>query len=180
MDDARALGRGVVFASAHLGPWERVAATLATHGVPLTTLAREAYDPRLTELYDRLRTSRGVRAIYRGRPGAAARILRVLKRGGVLGVPMDLRSRVPSIDVPFLGTPAPTPVGPARIALRTGAPVVVGTYAAGDAITMTRIQTGDLSADGAGERELTTRINDALSARILALPEAWVWPHKRW
>jgi KDO2-lipid IV(A) lauroyltransferase len=180
LEEARALGRGVIFASAHLGPWERVAATLALHGVPLTTIAREAYDPRLTVLYDRIRLSRGVRAIYRGRPGSAARILRVLRAGGVLGVPMDLRSRVASIDVPFLGAPAPTAVGPARIALRTGAPVVVGTCARGNAITMTRIPTWDLAPGEEGERTLTTRINDALSARILALPEAWVWMHARY
>ena len=36
------------------------------------------------------------------------------------------------------------------------------------------------SAPGAdGERELTARINAALSARILAAPESWVWMHER-
>jgi hypothetical protein len=60
-----------------------------------------------------------VDVIWRSRPGASARILRALRGGHVLGVPMDLRSRVPSCDAPFLGRVAPTPVGPARIALRT-------------------------------------------------------------
>ncbi len=183
LECARAEGRGVLFASAHLGPWERVAATLVAGDVPLTTLAREGYDPRLTALYDRLRGARGVRVIYRGQPGAAARIVRTLRRGGVLGVPMDLRSRVPSIVTPFLGQPASTPIGPARIALRTGAAVVVGTAAPfrdGElCITMTRIITRDLAADADGERVLTNRINDELSARILALPEGWVWMHPR-
>jgi KDO2-lipid IV(A) lauroyltransferase len=179
LDEARAEGRGVVFASAHLGPWERVATTLVQAGVPLVTLAREAYDPRLTSLYDRLRAPRGVRAIYRGRPGAAARIVRALRSGLVLGMPMDLRSRVASIDAPFLGRLASTAVGPARIALRIGAPVVVGTYAPGDRVTMTRIPTSDLTPGPEGERTLTTRVNEALSARILAAPEAWVWMHER-
>jgi Kdo2-lipid IVA lauroyltransferase/acyltransferase len=183
LDDARAAGRGVLFASAHLGPWERVAATLVAHGVPLTTLAREPYDPRLTALYERLRAPSGVRAIYRGHAGAAARIVRVLRGGGVLGAPMDLRSRVPSIDVPFLGLAAPTPLGPARIALRTGAAVVVGTVGptedGGGAVTTTRIATADLRSGAEGERALTARINDELSRRILALPHAWVWMHER-
>ena len=183
LDRARAPGRGVLFASAHLGPWERVAATLVARGVPLTTLAREGYDPRLTALYDRLRRPRGVGVIYRGQAGAAARIVRTLRRGEVLGAPMDLRSRVPSIDAPFLGHPAPTPVGPARIALRSGAAVVVGTAApsrgGGPRITMQRIDTHDLAPDAEGERVLTERINRALSARILAMPEAWVWMHPR-
>jgi KDO2-lipid IV(A) lauroyltransferase len=179
LDAARAEGRGVVFASAHLGPWERVAATLVRAGVPLVTLAREAYDPRLTSLYDRLRGPRGVRAIYRGQPGSAARIVRALKGGAVLGMPMDLSSRVPSIDAPFLGRSAPTAVGPARIALRLRAPVVVGTFAPGDRVTVTRVRTDDLAMGPEGERALTARLNDALSARILAAPEAWVWMHER-
>jgi KDO2-lipid IV(A) lauroyltransferase len=187
LDDARAGGRGVVFVSAHLGPWERVAASLVAAGVPLVTVARESYDPRLSRLYDRLRSAHGVDVIWRARPGASTGLLRALRSGRVLGMPMDLRSRVPSCDVPFLGHDAPTAIGPARIALRTGSAVVVGTVAPdgklGDGaltVTATRIDTSDLSADPRAAVELTTRINLELSRRILALPYAWVWMHDRW
>jgi lauroyl/myristoyl acyltransferase len=107
---------------------------------------------------------------------------------------MDLRGRVPSCAVPFLGHPAPTAIGPARIALRTGAAVVVGTAAPDEArtdtsslvVTATRIRTDDLrgsrgTPDGSGDfLALTARINDELSRRILALPHAWPWMHERW
>jgi KDO2-lipid IV(A) lauroyltransferase len=132
LDAAREAGHGVVFASAHLGPWECVAASLVRAGIPLTTIARESYDPRFSRLYERLRAACGVGVIWRGSPGAATRIVRTLRAGGVLGVPMDLRSRVPCRASPFLGHEAPTPIGPARIALRTGAAVVVGTLAIRD------------------------------------------------
>jgi len=183
-DRARAAGRGVLFVSAHLGPWERVAASLVAEGIPLVTIARESYDPRFSRIYERLRGAHGVEVIWRSRPGASARILRALRGGRVLGVPMDLRSRVPSCDAPFLGHIAPTPVGPARIALRARCPVLVGT-AAPDAhgalrITVTPIDTSDLQTDGDGPIELTRRINLELSSRILALPHAWVWMHDRW
>jgi KDO2-lipid IV(A) lauroyltransferase len=98
---------------------------------------------------------------------------------------MDLRSRVPSIEAPFLGRSAATPVGPARIALRTGARVVVGTAAPGlDGalrITCTEIPTLDLDREPGRDRErlLTERINAELTSRILALPEGWVWMHDR-
>lgn len=183
LDAALAPGRGMIFASAHLGPWERVAATLVAAGLPFTTIAREAYDPRLTRIYERLRGGRGVRVVWRSAPGAAAALLRTLRAGGMLGLPMDLASRVPSVEAPFLGAPAPTPVGPARLALRTRAAVVVGTVAPGAGgdprVTATRIETGDLTPGRAGELELTTRINDELSRRIRALPEEWVWMHPR-
>jgi KDO2-lipid IV(A) lauroyltransferase len=180
--EARALGRGVLFPSAHLGPWERVASSLVAAGIPLVTLARESYDPRFSRLYDRLRAARGVGVVWRSSPGAAARILRTLRAGRVLGVPMDLRSRVATCSAPLLGHPAPTAVGPARIALRTGAPVVVGTAAPGSGdgwiVTATRIPTADLGLEDAPE--LTSRINDELSRRIRAMPHAWVWMHDRW
>jgi KDO2-lipid IV(A) lauroyltransferase len=188
IQDALREGRGVLFASAHLGPWERVAASLVAAGVPLTTLARESYDPRFTRLYARLRGARGVPVIWRSgsRPLATTLgILRALRGGGVLGVPMDLRARVASCESSFLGQPAWTPVGPARIALRTGAAVVVGTVAPAGAslvITATRIPTSDLDLESgrpAAERDLTARIDRELSRRILALPHAWVWMHER-
>jgi Kdo2-lipid IVA lauroyltransferase/acyltransferase len=183
-DRARAGGRGVLFVSAHLGPWERVAASLVAAGIPLVAIARESYDPRLSRIYESLRAAHGVEVIWRSRPGASARILRALRFGRVLGVPMDLRSRVTSCDAPFLGHTAPTPVGPARIALRARCPVLVGT-AAPDThgalqVTATPIDTTDLPPDGPGPIELTRRINAELSQRILALPHAWVWMHERW
>jgi KDO2-lipid IV(A) lauroyltransferase len=183
LDAALAEGRGVVFASAHLGPWERVAGSLVAAGVPLTTMAREGYDPRFTRILDELRGALGVSAIYRGGAGAHVRIVRTLRGGGVLGAPMDLRSRVPSIPAPLFGISAETPVGPARIALRTRAPLVVGTAAPtplGLGITVTRIDTADLAAGARGEAILTERINVELSRRILALPQGWVWMHPRW
>ncbi|MEZ4261344.1 MAG: lysophospholipid acyltransferase family protein [Polyangiaceae bacterium] len=189
--EARADGRGVVLASAHLGPWERVAATLAT-ACPLTVVGREAYDARLTRVLEAVRQRAGVRCIYRGAPGAGAAMLRVLKRGEILGIPMDFRSRVPSVMAPFLGRLAPTAVGPARIALRRRARVVVATAApmpvdAADggadvlgAVTVEHVDTSGLAADDAGELELTTRINARLSRRILDAPDAWPWMHPRW
>lgn len=177
-------GHGVVFVSAHLGPWEQVAATMVARGFPLTTIARESYDPRLTSLYDRLRGRHGVRAIYRGAPGASLKAMRHLKAGKMLGIVMDLASRVRSIEVPFLGHDAPTAVGPARLALRSGARVVVATAAPTNeatlAVTLEPVVTSDLATDPEGERILTCRLNEALSRRIRALPERWVWLHARW
>jgi KDO2-lipid IV(A) lauroyltransferase len=111
------------------------------------------------------------------------RIVRVLKGGGVLGAPMDLKSRVTSIHAPFFDRDAPTAIGPARIALRTGAAVVVGTFAVDEhgspCVTATRIRTNDLEANEGGERELTARINEEITARIRRVPEHWVWMHQR-
>jgi KDO2-lipid IV(A) lauroyltransferase len=188
LEAARAEGRGVIFASAHLGPWERVAAAIAASGLPFTAVTRDSYDPRFSRLQNQLRRRAGVNVIRRARAqgsSAALGIFRALRRGDVVGMVMDLRSRVPSCEVPFLGIPAQTALGPARIALRTGAPVVVGSAAPAGAyeghvsVTATRISVDGLDGPG-GALELTARINAELSRRILAMPHAWVWMHERW
>jgi KDO2-lipid IV(A) lauroyltransferase len=172
-------GRGVVLPSAHFGPWERLAATLAGNGFPLTAVVRESYDPRFDRVTTASRDRAGFATIARGAPGAATRIVRTLRQGRVLGIPMDLRTRAESVTVPLFGdVPARTPVGPARIALRTGAPVVICTVEPNEenalAVTCTRLGREDETAEG-----LTGRINAELSRRILRAPEHWLWMHDR-
>jgi len=167
-------GRGVVFVSAHLGPWERLAALCGEEGFPVATVARESYDPRLTAIYDRLRAPRGVRSIYRGRPGAATAIVRELRAGRAVGFLVDLPARVPCARARLFGEEADVPVGAARIALARGAAVVVGTCAPGQIVRIRRVETADLARGAAGERALVERLARELDARIAADPEAWL------
>jgi KDO2-lipid IV(A) lauroyltransferase len=172
--EALAEGRGVVFVSAHLGPWERLAAALAAEGFPVATVARESYDPRLTGLYERLRAPRGVRSIYRGRPGAATAIVRELRAGRAVGFLVDLPARVPSARARLFGVEADLPVGAARIALARRAAVVVGTAGRDRTIRIARIETAGLTAGAEGERVLVGRLAAELDARIAAGPTAWL------
>jgi KDO2-lipid IV(A) lauroyltransferase len=177
--EALAMGRGVVYATCHLGPWERMAALLAKRGFPITTIARESYDPRFHALvYDRLRERRDVRVIYRKSTSAPVAIVRTLRAGRVLGLLVDLPGSIPTRDVEWLGRPARMASGLARLALRLGAPVVVGTpapAAGGLAIRVEAIPTGDLSSDERSEAELSQRVADALSERIRVLSTHWPW-----
>jgi KDO2-lipid IV(A) lauroyltransferase len=175
---ALAEGRGVVYIAAHLGPWERMAALLVEEGFPVATVARESYDPRLTALYEGLRAPRGVRSIYRGRPGAATAIVRELRAGRAVGFLIDLPSRVRSIRAPLFGVEQSVPIGAARIALARGAAIVVGTPSRASRgplqLLVERVRTDDLAPGAAGEVTLTRRLARALEARIAARPEAWL------
>lgn len=181
-----AKGKGVVLASAHLGNWERVGAALVRVPLPVVAVVREAYDPRFDAWLEAIRRRAGMETIARGAKGAAFRLVRALRSNKVLAIPMDLRSRVSCVRVPFLGHPADTARGPARLALRLSAPVVVATLrpATGaiskSCVTVTEIETTDLEAGESGERLLTARINAELSRRILAAPHLWPWMHGRW
>ena len=85
---------------------------------------------------------------------------------------------------PFLGEPeAPTAIGPARLALRAGAAVLVATAAPAPGfdlqVSVSRLTVDGLKIGTAGETELTRRINAELGARIAALPTMWPWLHRR-
>jgi len=180
LEQALGRGRGVVFITGHIGNWEIMARHLAGLGYPISTVASESYDPRFTRMIDEFRKSGGVETIFRSSPGSATAMLRALKRGGVLGFLIDQNTRVPSVSVPFLGRKAPAPVGPAEIALRTGAAVVIGTIRRtgphSHAIDIEPVQVSDED----NPESLTALFSHSLSQRIKSAPEQWVWMHERW
>lgn len=179
--DAVAEGNGVVLATAHLGPWERLGAVLVAEGIPLVTVARRSYDPRFDSLYERLRERRGLRVVYRGEPGAAKALVRALRGGNVVGFPMDLGGRgVRTIECPWPGGTLPLATGPAELALRlrTALVVVTPVPAASDDgfdISVERIPVDEYFAQGA--EALTKAIGHALGTRVKALPTQWPWMH---
>jgi lauroyl/myristoyl acyltransferase len=181
LSDALAHGRGVIYATCHLGPWERMAALLAARGFPITTVARASYDPRFHALvYERMRSRRNVQVIYRGQPSAPLAIVRTLRKGRVLGLLLDMPGRIATQGVTWLGLPSRMPIGAARLALRLRSPVVVGTPApnsAGLEIQIAKLETEDLEPGERGEAELSQRIANALTARIRLLPTHWPWMH---
>ncbi len=175
LEAAIARGRGVVYATAHLGAWEAMGPLLASHGFGVATVARESYDPRFDAVYARLRTQRGVEVLYRGKPGFARALVRSLRAGRVVGFPMDLAGRgVRAIQVPWFGSwTRRTPIGPAELAFRLGAAVVVGTPAADAGGPHLHIE--EVSLEGHDAVSLTRTLAERLSARIEALPAAWPW-----
>lgn len=171
---ALAVGRGVVFVSAHLGPFELVAAMIAELGYRPAIVVRQSYDPRLDRWVDEHRIARGVEVIHRGSAGATRRILRALKSGRPVGFLPDLGGRVAKIPATFLGQEALLPVGPQRIASRFDIPVVIGTLQPGQSTRPFRLEIRALPTD-LGEERLTQRVADELSDAILRAPEHWPW-----
>jgi len=184
MDRAHASGKGAVCVAAHLGNWELQAWGVARHGLPLHAVGKENVDPRLTRLIDRFRAAGGVRNIWRGQPGAAVGLLRMLRKGELLGILIDQDTNVQNVFVPFFGQPAATPRAAADLVLRTGAAALVclvhkredGTYrATSEELEVPR--TGDVERDVV---ELTARFTARIETAIRAHPEQWVWMHQRW
>lgn len=182
LEGARASGVGVVLITAHLGPWERLAAALVAEGFPLTTPVRASYDPRLERLlHAPLRRSRGVRALDRDAPGTARALVRALRDNELAGFLVDLNTRVASVRLPFFGAPAWTPTGPARLALRTGAPVVAA-FATREGIVVELVRGATERAQPSEDEvaALARAMSEHVERAIAREPERWIWMHDRW
>lgn len=168
-------GHGVILATAHLGPWERLGAVLCEAGLPMMTVARESYDPRFDELYDELRERRGLRVLYRGAPGFVAALRRALRANQVVGIPMDLGGRGVRVqEVPFFGVQWPLARGPAELSKRTGAVLIFATAVPGTHGLEVRAERVPCE-----EPNLATRhLGKLLEARLREMPLPWPWMHR--
>lgn len=179
---ARALGRGVLVATAHLGNWELLAAALAARGHPVHAIAARARRGPLHRWLARHRAALGVVVHAPGSEGRAevaravvARAVVARLRGGeAVAIFVDQATAERGRPVPFFGRPAPTPVTFERLLARTGAaPLLVWSARGPDGRHRIRVEALDAGPP-----------LDAVTARIEALvrahPAQWVWLHDRW
>jgi KDO2-lipid IV(A) lauroyltransferase len=121
---ARAAGKGTVVITAHLGSVENGGATIVRHGYKFNVVALQMSDPRLDELFQAQRTGRGMTVVEVGR--ATRECLRVIQRNEIIALLGDRDFTRNRDTTMFFGAPARLPAGPARLALGTGATVVLG------------------------------------------------------
>jgi KDO2-lipid IV(A) lauroyltransferase len=180
-------GRGLVFATGHVGNWELLAQRIAMRW-PSAVIARTGNDPAVTAAVGRIRAQGNLETLWREEPSTARAMLRTFKQGRPLGILIDQDTRVQSVFVPFFGRPAATPRGAADLALRFGAPVLAGWSRRrgprpgdGHEIDFVEIPYDPSPADRDGEvTRLTAACTARLEAAIRGAPAEWVWMHERW
>ena len=184
LEASLAEGKGVLLVTGHLGNWEIGGGALAVRGAPLDAVVRRQKNPLVDRRLRRTREALGVSVIYR--EDAPRQILRSVRRGRVVALVADQNVRRGGIFVDFFGVPASTARGPAFLALRTGAPIVLAFchrlpgWRARYLIRFHQLErpdTGDLESD---IRVLTRGYLEVLEAEIRRNPEQYFWPHKRW
>ena len=181
-------GRGVVYASGHVGNWELMARRIGRAGIPSATIAKETGDPKMTAVLERLRNEGGFETLWREDPATARAMIRCFKQNKALGILIDQDTRVQGVFVPFFGRPAFTPRAAGDLAVRFKAPVVVG-YARrrgprpgdGHEVCVVDIPWDEDAPDrDALAVKVTADCTAALEAAIRANPPEWVWMHRRW
>lgn len=176
---ARARGKGVLFATAHLGNWELSAFAHALLAEPLNIVVRPLDNPFIDSLVERRRTLSGNRLI--DKTDAARSILRALRKGEAVGVLIDQNSsESEGVFVDFFGIKACANLAFARIAAHSGAAVVPG-FALWDAqlarYTLRFFPEIEITGDSSSD---TQRLQTILENVIRQYPDQWLWIHRRW
>jgi KDO2-lipid IV(A) lauroyltransferase len=172
-------GRGVLFATAHLGNWELSAYAHALLAAPMNIVVRPLDNPLIDRLVERRRAFSGNRPIFK--KDYARAILKALAANQAVGILIDQNaSPETGVFVDFFGVPACAGAGFAKLAARSGAPVIPGF-----ALWIEKEQryvlrfyppvpiTGDPVRD-------TQALQSQLESVIREYPEQWLWIHRRW
>ncbi|MBV9581579.1 MAG: hypothetical protein JO057_23625 [Chloroflexi bacterium] len=122
VDAAYTVGKGVVFATGHIGNWDMAGAAFAARGRPVSALVETLKPARWNERVQRTRTAAGVKAIPI--ENGLRDMLVALRQQEGLAVLVDRPLSNDGVAVTFFGRPTRVPGGAATLALRTGSPVV--------------------------------------------------------
>lgn len=182
---AYASGQGVLFLTPHLGCFEITAQALASrfgpaHG-PLTVLYRPARRPALAQVMESARNRPGLEAVPTTLAGVR-QMIKALRSGRAVGL---LPDQVPPEGMgqwaPFFGKPAYTMTLAARLALQTGAQVVL---IWGERLPWGRgfrLHTDTLGHALSSDLDVAVvQINQAMERLVLKSPGQYLWGYARY
>lgn len=174
-----AAGRGILFATAHLGNWEMSAFAYALLASPMHVVARPLDNPLIDELVERRRTLSGNRLIFK--KDYARGILKALAANEAVGILIDQNATpAEGVFVDFFGVPACAGTGFAKIAAHSGATVIPGFALWSDQerrYVLRFYPAVPMSGDAARD---TAALQARLEEVIRAHPDQWLWIHRRW
>jgi lauroyl/myristoyl acyltransferase len=177
---AHDLGKGVIFASAHLGPVSLVGQILMARGYELT-LPVEPTESELMRAVNRARSARGLHLVPLD---SSLGIRRALRNGGVLGFLADRAVSGVGERVPFFGRETLVPSAHVVLAMRTGAALVPAFAWREGSELHARIEdplempeTGDRESD---IREGVRRFAAVLESYVRRYPDQWTVFERFW
>jgi KDO2-lipid IV(A) lauroyltransferase len=176
---AKERGRGVLFATAHLGNWELSAFAHALLTEPMNVVVRPLDNALIDDLVETRRGLSGNTLL--SKRDFARSILHALKDNQPVGILVDQNSSQDNgAFVPFFGKLACANLTFAKLAARSGAAVIPGFAVWNQAQRRYVLRfypevpiCGDAAED-------TARIQAAVETAIRENPGEWLWIHRRW
>lgn len=178
-EQAKARGKGVLFATAHLGNWELSAFAHAVMTEPMHVVVRPLDNPLIDRLVAHRRAQPGNRVIEK--KDFARGILKALGANEAIGILIDQNASPSEGEfVNFFGVPACAHSGFAKIAARSGAAVIPG-FALWSEQERRYILRFDRPIEMTGDAAHDTQaLQSHLEGIIREYPEQWLWIHRRW
>jgi len=182
VDEARALGRGAILATAHFGNWE-AARIMPCFQIPLSVVTKRQRNTRFNDFTDRIREQHGVSVIDMKR--GLRDIIHHLNKNELVAILADQNAGPHGVIFEFMGYPASHWLGVAKISLRYRVPILPAFALRNpdDSLTFAyepMIYHPELE-DNPDNYELILReLDDILIRYIRSYPEQWFWVHKRW
>lgn len=169
----------IILASAHHGVWE-AATNILSFARPMIAIAR-VMNNKLVAGWIKKHHFRGPVTVIDKKHGFTQEIMRQWKEErSAMTILMDQHTSG-GLPLEFLGRPARTFTSVTRLAMRTGYPVVVGSFVrvapfryrlvGGEPLRFSRED--DLA-------KCTQLLNDRLGEAIRKYPEQYLWAHRRW
>jgi KDO2-lipid IV(A) lauroyltransferase len=175
--EGKARGKGVIIALPHIGSWEWGGSFLNSLGLGMTAVAEELEPPELFAWFKEKRESIGIR-IEPLNEHAGSVLLSTLRSGAVVGLLCDRDLQGNGVEVEFFGERVTMPAGPATLALRTGATLVVAACYSGPGRDHFAVVTPPIEAERTKRlREDVTRVTQQVATELEGLirraPEQW-------
>src|SRR4030067_1114293 len=175
---------GIIYLGGHFGNWELLGQVLSTNKCTFNVIARPIDNHRLNRIIISLRSVLGANVLLK--KGVLRETLRVLKKGGAVGILLDQNSsKEEGVFVDYFGQPAATSKGLALIAMKSGASVIPvfivreNTYRH-RAFYLPEIEikrTDNLESD---VLTYTQEFTTIIESFVRDHPEQWFWMHRRW
>jgi len=174
-------GKGMIFASAHMGDWEMLAEFGARHGMDMSILYKPNTNPYVNKIWLGLRDHNRLIDITKD----LSVVVRRLRENKVICLLFDENARDAGIEIPFFGRPAPTFKGPAFFALRAGCPIICLYFVRENDYRLRFIVERIIWPERKGTLEedivrIMQEMNQSLETMLRKYPDQWYWFYKRW
>jgi lauroyl/myristoyl acyltransferase len=178
-----ARGQGVLVLAAHMSNFDLLGLSIGAQGLPIQMLSL-ANPQAGFHLVNYLRAKAGFE-VTPITPQSLRAAIRRLKSGGIVLTGVDRPIPEDRELVEFFGRPAYLPVGPVRLALITGALVIMGScyYEPGKGYGLKVTEPLEMIRTGHRRRDILTnvrRVADILEDHVRARPEQWMMFHPFW
>lgn len=188
LETALEAGKGAILVTAHIGNWELLAARLAQIG-PTAGIVRPLSNQSAQNLMSGVRQDYGIGLISKN--AAVRPSLKFLKSNGILVILPDRHAGRQGELLPLFGRLTRFESAPARLAILSGAPILM-TYGArrgpwlgdgrieGHIAPPFRVDAASKSDRPLVTTQGTARVIAGLESMVRAHPDQWSWMLRRW